>query len=380
MVSNGKVVEMSATSEISLTWAQALAWRMQRHLLDPVGSASAADTVRRLGAVLSMDESLAELAVLSRSRNARPGDLAKAVADGTVVESFLFRGAVHYLTPDDGAIYLALRSAGRQWETPSWVEHYGLTAAAWPDFRAAVREALGDAALTAAELGEALAAHRVYEHLRPIFEAGAITLIKPLTWQGDVSLGPRRDGRITLQRLDRNPAWRGVPDLDDAGPSAVTAYFRTYGPATVDHLHYWLGEGLSAGRKRINGWFDSLADQLVAVDVEGTIGYVPREEVDALASAVPSDEARLLPGHDQWVMGPGTKDAHVTPRALRDAMTHKANPVIQGGVVRGTWVRRKHELEVTWLGDQPPTESSIAGEVGRMGNALGDDLQLRLIR
>ncbi len=371
---------MSTTSEISVTWAQALAWRMQRHMLDPVGSASAADVVRRLGAVLSMDESLAELAVLARTGASRPGELANAVAAGTVIESFLFRGAVHYLTPDDGAIYLALRSAGRQWETPSWVEHYGLTAAAWPDFRAAVRAALGDSALTAAELGEALAAHRAYEHLRPIFEAGAVTLIKPLTWQGDVSLGPRRDGRLTLQRLDRNPAWRGVPDLDHAGPLAVIAYFRTYGPATVDHLHYWLGEGLSAGRKRINGWFASLADQLIAVDVEGTVGYIPRDDVAALTAAVPSDEVRLLPGHDQWVMGPGTKDAHVTPAPLRDAMTHKANPVIQGGVVRGTWVRRGHELEVTWRVGQPPSHATMEREVERMGRMLGDELQLRVIR
>jgi hypothetical protein len=29
---------------------------------------------------------------------------------------------MHYLSPEDGGIYLALRSAGRQWELPSWVE------------------------------------------------------------------------------------------------------------------------------------------------------------------------------------------------------------------------------------------------------------------
>ncbi len=62
---------------------------------------------------------------------------------------------------------------------------------------------------------------------------------------------------------------------------------------------------------------------------------------------------RLLPGHDQWVMGPGTKDVHVTPPALRDLMTRKANPVIVGGVVSGTWARKGDELTVTWLYDAP---------------------------
>jgi hypothetical protein len=137
---------------------------------------------------------------------------------------------------------------------------------------------------------------------------------------------------------------------------------------------------LSAGRKRINSWFAGLDHRLVAVDVEGTIAHVAGEDVDALTAAVPSEEVRLLPGHDQWVIGPGTKDAHVTPTELRDAMTHKANPVTHGGVVRGTWVRREHELVVTWSAEQPPPESSIERETRRVSAMLGHDLQLRLIR
>ena len=59
---------MTTTSpDVSVTWIQALAWRLERHLLDPVGSASVADVVRRLGAVLSMDESLAELAATTQA-------------------------------------------------------------------------------------------------------------------------------------------------------------------------------------------------------------------------------------------------------------------------------------------------------------------------
>ena len=69
---------MTTSIEATATWSQALAWRMERHLLEPVGFGSAADVVRRLGAVLSMDESLAELAVRTRSATSRPGELAKA--------------------------------------------------------------------------------------------------------------------------------------------------------------------------------------------------------------------------------------------------------------------------------------------------------------
>lgn len=372
---------MGTHPEISVTWAEALGWRMERQLLDPVGSDSAADVVRRLGAVLSMDESLAELAVRTRRTASRPGELAQALADGEVINAFAFRGAMHYLSPEDGGVYLALRAAGRQWELPSWVEYYRLRPADWPDFRAAVRTALQDGPLTLAELGEALTKHRAYQHLKPVFDEGAGTLIKPLTWQGDMSLGPSRDGQRTFQRLDDNPRWNGIPDLEDAGPRAITAYLRTYGPATFDHVHHWLGANLSSGRKRLDRWLSNLSDRLVAVDVEGTTAYVVAEDAESLTGACPSNAVRFLPGHDQWVMGSGTKDSHITPPARRQAMTRKANPVIVGGVVRGTWAvttDKKNEIAVTWLDEVRCPQKALEGEAQRLAAILGDDLRLTL--
>jgi hypothetical protein len=349
---------------------------MGRQLLDSPSAGSVADIVRRLGAVLSTDGSFAELAVRTRLTASSPGDLAVALADGELIEVFAFRGARHYLSADEGGIYLALRSAGRQWELPSWVEHYRLGPSDWPGFRAVVRGALNDGPLTVAELGQALTRHPAYRHLRPVFDAGAGTLIKPLTWQGDVSFGPRRNGLQTLQRLDSNPRWRTFPDLEEAGRRAITAYFRTYGPATLDHLHYWLGEGLSAGRKRLATSFSELGDRLAAVDVDGTLAYVVRDDVDALDGTVPSDAVRFLPGHDQWVIGPGTKDVHITPTALRDLVTRKANPVVVGGVVRGTWSRDGDEVTVTWLDERRRPDNEIGREAGRLADILGGDLRL----
>jgi hypothetical protein len=369
---------MGTAPELSVTWAEALGWRMEQHLLDPTGSEPVASVVRRLGAVLSMDESLAELAVRTRRTASRSGELEQALANGEVVKAFAFRGSMHYLSPEDGGVYLALRAAGRQWELPSWVEYYRLRPEDWPDFRAAVRDALQDGPLTITELGEALARRRAYGHLKPIFDDGAGTLVKPLTWLGDMSFGLPRNGQHTFQRLDGNPRWTGIPDLDEAGPRAITAYLRTYGPATCDHVHHWLGDGLSAGRKRLAGWLSDLGDRLVRVDVEGTTAYVVADDVESLTSARPSAAVRFLPGHDQWVMGPGTKDTCVTPPDRRDAMTRKANPVLAGGVVRGTWAVRKDELIVTWLDGGKPPRMAIEEEAARLAAILGADLRLRL--
>ena len=293
-----------------------------------------------------------------------------------MINVFAFRGAMHYLSPEEGGIYLALRAAGRQWELPSWVEYYRLRPADWPDFRAAVRDALRDGPLTIPELGEALTKVPAYRHLKPVFDDGAGTLIKPLTWQGDMSLGSPRDGQRTLQLLDANPRWSGIPDLEDAGPRAIAAYFRTYGPATFDHVHHWLGDNLSAGRRRLDRWLSDSVDHLVAVDVEGTTAYVVAEDAESLTAARPSNAVRFLPGHDQWVMGPGTKDSRVTPPALREAMTRKANPVIVGGVVRGIWTLKRNDITVTGSDEMQRHQKAVEEEAQRLAALLGDDLRL----
>jgi hypothetical protein len=357
---------------VTITWSQALAWRMQRHLLEPVGSGSIADVVRRLGAVLATDEGSAELAVGARRVRSRPGELAQALMDGKIIKAFAFRGAMHYLSPEDGGAYLALRSAGRQWELLRWQKYYELEATDWPAFRKTIREALGEGPLTIAELGAAVTRKAAYRHLRPVFDDGAGTLIKPLMWQGDMSFGPPRNGQHTFQRIADNPRWAGVWDLDEAGPHAITAYLRSYGPAGCDHIHYWLGEGLSAGRKRLQGWLARMEDQLVEVNVEGETAYLVSEDVDALMSARPTEAVRFLPGHDQWVIGPGTKDEHVVPPAHRVPVTRKANLVVAGGVVSGTWLAKGGEVEVTWFEENgAPPRTALEEQVDRLATITG---------
>src|SRR5262245_56717712 len=277
---------------MTISWSQALGWRLRRQLLEPVGTESVEAVVARLGAVPAMDAGLAELAVRTRCARSEPGDLARALDDGRVVKSFAFRGATHYLSTEDGGAYLALRASGRQWELPSWQEFYDLKPAAWPAFRETVREALADGPLTVDELGAAVTRRAAYRHVRPVFDEGADTLIKPLAWQGDMSFGLPRDGKATFQRLDGNPRWAGIWDLNKAGPHAIESYFRAYGPATEEHIRHWLGNGLSAGRKRLHSWFTALIDRLTAIDVEGETAYILTEDLDELLATPPTKAVR----------------------------------------------------------------------------------------
>jgi DNA glycosylase AlkZ-like len=362
---------------MSLSWSRALAWRMrQQLLLDPVGTESVAGVVRRLCAVPAQFDAAAELAIRVRRQRSRPGEVARALAEGRIIRTFAFRGATHLMTPEDGGAYLALRAASRMWELPSWQSAYGLTPADWPGFRETVREALAAGPLTREELGTAVTARPKFRHLGFAFAEQSWALMKPLAWQGDMSFGPPRDGRATFQRLDGNPRWAGLPDLDDAGVRAVEAYFRAYGPATPKHVHYWLGEGLGAGRKRIQSWIAGFGDRLAAVDVEGETAYVLREDLEKLAATPATTAVRLLPGYDQWVLGPGTADAHVVPPARRTLVTRGANIVIAGGVVCGTWSLTEDRVVADWFAEAgPPAREALAEEVAQLATILDRPLR-----
>ena len=349
---------------------------MRQQLLDPVGSESVAGVVRRLGAVPAQPDAAAELAIRARRERSRSGEVARALAEGRIIKTFAFRGATHLVTPEDGGVYLALRAASRMWERPGWQSFYGLTPSDWPLLRETVREALAEGPMTRDELGAVVTARPRFRHLGFAFADRSGTLLKPLAWQGDMSFGPPRDGRATFQRLDSNPRWAGVPDLEEAGMRAVEAYFRAYGPATPDRVHYWLGEGLGAGRKRIQSWIAGFGDRLAAVDVEGESTYVLREDLEELVSTTATTATRLLPGHDQWVLGPGTADAHVVPPARRTLVTRQANIVIVGGVVSGTWSLTEDQVVVVWFAETaPPAREALAGEVLRLATILGRPLR-----
>ena len=362
---------------MALTWAKALGWRLRRHLLDPVGSGSVADVVGQLGAIPAWPDTAAELAIGARRAGGRSGDAAQALSAGKVVKVFAFRGGMHLMTPQDAGAYLSVRSSSRMWELPSWQSFYELTPSDWPRFRDYVRQALADGPLTRTEFIAALGRSRRYRHLGTVIADGNDTLIKPLTWQGDMGLGAARDGETTFLLLEDVPGWAGIPELDVAGPTLVAAYFRIHGPTTKDRVHDWLGKGLGAKRPAITRWLDQLDERLATLTVDGDPVLALREDLDELRTTSPSSAVRLLPGRDPWVMAPGTSDPRVVSPARRQLMSQSANPVVARGVVAGAWTVRAGSLEVRWFTESGRVpRASLEQEAATLATFLDRPLDL----
>jgi hypothetical protein len=368
-----------------VTWEQALAWRMRRHYLDPIGERPVTEVVHRLCGIQAQVASSAELAVRLRRQTSKSGEIARALRDGRLVKTWAMRGTLHLLTPEDAGVFLSLLADGRMWERPSWVKWFRITPAQMEDLRVVVREALDGKTLTREALVAAVVRQRGFGHVGDALREGWGSLLKPLAWQGDLCFGPSQGARVTFMRPDQASArWAGVPEPDEAAPIAIAAYLRCYGPATARTFRSFVTRGRLSAR-RVNGWFDTLRPRLAEVEVGGDPAYLMPEDLDALRSIKPSRAVRLVPGFDQFVLGPGTDDGHVVAAKRRRAVSRQAGwiapVVLVGGVARGTWEVAGDSLVVEWFtegGAAPRT--ALRAEAARLGTIVDRDLELRVIR
>jgi DNA glycosylase AlkZ-like len=367
-----------------VSWEQALAWRMRRQLLDPVGDRPVAEVVRRLCGVQAQVASTAELCVRVRRMTSKPGDVARALSQGRLIKTWAMRGTLHLLTPEDAGAFLSLIAAGRSWERPSWQQWFGITPKQLEDLRGVVRDALDGKVLTREELVAAVVARRGFGHVGDALRSGWGSLLKPLAWQGDLCFGPSQGNRVTFMRPESaSSRWAGVPEPDDAAPIAIAAYLRSHGPSTVHGFANWLSRGRTS-KQQLRRWFDDLRPRLAEVEVGGERAYVLAKDLAELVSTKPTRAVRLLPGFDQFVMGPGTDDGHVVPARRRAAVSTQSGwiqpVVIAGGVVRGTWALTDGGVNVAWFkegGAAPRT--ALRAEAQRLSTIIGRTLRLEVL-
>jgi hypothetical protein len=129
----------------------------------------------------------------------------------------------------------------------------------------------------------------------------------------------------------------------------------------------------------VQSWISGLGDRLAEVDIGDERAYVLREDLDELASTPPTRAVRLLPGYDQWVLGPGTADPHVVPPARRTMISRQASLVVAGGMLSGTWAMKGDALAIDWFAEAgEPPRAELAKEVARLGAILARELRLTL--
>lgn len=111
-------------------------------------------------------------------------------------------------------------------------------------------------------------------------------------------------------------------------------------------------------------------------------GNLLAEHLDDLVATEASEVVRLLPGFDQYVLGPGTGAMEVIPRQWRALVSRQAGwispVVVHGGRVVGVWEPRAPQTDI------PAVVRRSGGKPHRRGGPLsryfGRDLNVQVRR
>jgi hypothetical protein len=359
------------TARLQTTWPQVLAWRMRRQLLDPLGEVEAVEVVRRLCGVQAQVPSAASLAVRVRQASSPPGEVDRALDERRLMRTWAMRGTLHLLTPDEAGAYLSLAGAARGWEKGSWQRAYGVSPDEMVALVETVSRALDGQVLSRDELVAAVCELLGRPELEVALRSGWGSVLKPVAWQGGLCHATSDGNRVRFARPDQwLRGWAGVPEPEEAAQVVIPAYLRAYGPATPERFDAWLTRG-SSRKGALRSWFAALEDRLATVEVDGEPALLLADDVDELADTAPTPALRLLPGFDQYVLGPGTKAAEIVAPAHRAEVSRAAGwispVVVAGGRVAGTWEADAGTVQVRAFEDAGPIPGpELDAEVARV--------------
>ncbi len=341
------------------------------------------EVVHDVGGVHAQVQASAELQVATRIGGITQQDIRDALWERReLVKAWTLRRTLHLHPAGELPLwYAAARAVSpAEHEMGAWVDpkgelHPALRHDDVKDIRAAVLDALDGRCLLREELAAAVA-----QRVGPKAQG---RLLSGFAFFGgaDLCQGPPQGSKITLARPDQwIERWDEV-DEQEALREVCRRYLRTYGPATPKDFREWFAsrQFKPADARAL---FDSIANELEVVDVEGHEAFVLVGDID-----FPQLEAsvRLLSEYDVYVMGFRERDQLVPEEARRQVAEHGRGKyegpagvrfLMVDGVAAGLWERKKRgkrvELQVSTSRKLTRAErAGIDAEAERIGAFLG---------
>jgi Winged helix DNA-binding domain len=326
----------------------------------------------------------AELQLATRVDEITQQDVREALWERReLVKAWTLRGTLHLHPAAELPLwYAAARAvwAGEPQELEAWVDpkgelHPPLGRDDVRDIRAAVLDTLDGRCL----LREDLAAE-VVQRVGPKAQG---RLLSGFAFFGGAVLcqGPPQGSKITLARPDQWVAGWEEADEQESLREVCRRYLRTYGPATPKDFSEWF-RSRQFKPAEARALFDSIANELEAVDVEGHEAFVLAGDTDF---PQPEASVRLLAEYDVYVMGFRERDQLVPDEARRQVAAHGRGKyegpagvrfLMIDGIAAGLWERKKRgkriELQVTPSRKLTGAErAELDTEVERIGAFLG---------
>ena len=293
---------------------------------------TAGEVVAWLGAIQGQDYAGAKWSIGLRLPQAIDAGIEQAIADQTVIRTWLMRGTLHFTAAADIRWMLALLSP-RVIDGSSG-RHRQLELDAGTFLRS---EQLFARALRG---GKRLTRKEMYAVLE---KAGISTLGQRgyhILWrtalEGLICYGPMRGREQTFVLLDEwGPKTKSML-RDQALAELAKRYFASRGPATLGDFVWWSGLRIVDARAGL----ETVALQLMHEKVDGQIYWMPRN-MPAWKDRLP--KAYLLPGFDEYLLGykgrTAVLDAGHSQKVCPGGNGVFRPTIVINGRIVGTWSR-----------------------------------------
>lgn len=365
-------------------WQQISAWRLSQHYLaSRAPNPQLLDVISQLGGLQAQLMSAAELQLWTRVEQLSPTDLSKALwEERTVIKTWAMRGTLHLLAAHDLGLFVAARQAFPIRRPPSYFSYHGVTPAEYAAILEAIPAVLTGEGITREQLAGAVALQTGKPNLREVLLSGWGALLKPAAFAGQLCFGPDEGQRVTFVRPDQ---WLGEwPEVDpqQAIQEVARRFLRAYGPATSDEFGRWWG--ITSGQAK--NVFKALGDEVVKVEVEGWPAWALASTLAELQVTNPTQTARLLPYFDPYTIVVARHHQYLMPEEHK-ARVYRAqgwiSPVVLiDGRLAGVWEYDKQRSSIIvsielFAPIQAEIQAGIEAEVQRLGDFLGDNIEIR---
>jgi uncharacterized protein YcaQ len=370
---------------IELTWPQALAWRMRRHhLIERAPQTEMLEVIARIGGLHAQVMSSAELTLHARVDGLEREAVAEALWEKrSLVKLWAMRGTLHLLPAEELDTWLGALATYDHYLKKAWLKAFDITEEQLEQLIDAIGVALDGDMRTRDELGAEVARIARSPDLAGKVQGSWGPYLKPASFRGRLCFGPNEGQRVRFTRPD---SWLGrelaLPGPEEALREVTRRHLGAFGPAAREDLARWWGvQPAKAGRM-----LKALGEEVAAVDVEGTAGWMLREHAEQAAAEEPVERlVRLLPAFDMWVIGASRDAAALLDPAEKKRVYRNQgwiSPVmLVNGRMEGVWKheRKGKRLVVTIEPfGKPPTwvRGQVEGEAERLAAHLDAALEL----
>ncbi|HSK47897.1 MAG TPA: winged helix DNA-binding domain-containing protein [Coriobacteriia bacterium] len=326
--------------------SELLQMRLRAQLVHPHAPVTPGEVVRRMGAMQAQDLLGAKWAVGLRAGGCTDADVERALADKQMVRSWMMRGTLHFVAPEDLRWMLEV-TAPKLFERVAARERQLQLSA--EDFDRA-----GEAAVDGLQGGKALTRKEMFA----LFEAAGVStdgqrgyhLLWHLAQQGLLCFGPMQGKQPTFVLLDEWVPPTEPLTREEALARFARRYFVGHGPATLKDFARWMG--LPVGEARLG--LQAIAGELRSESLDGTEYWFAVQDGDSDDAAYAGDAewgVYLLPAFDEYVIGYGDREpifeeSHDDYHAQVASNGWFSPVIVAGGRVVGMWKRTVTVKEV----------------------------------